>query len=211
MIVRSWLALTFGLLGTLTAGPITIAQRTGANNGTLLYPAEGVSWTQTTSYSNVSISVNLADFCCTTPSWSAAFYLTDSIGPGTTQSVNEIATASFSGSGDPPSSLTVLSGLSLSSGTYYLTLVGSGTDIVISNTSTTTVAPGVTINLDYRMLSIGPYAPASALDSSYTDGIHFNFQVTGVQTPEPATILTSGASLILGIFVTASRRRRRKT
>jgi hypothetical protein len=125
--------------------------------------------------------------------------------------VNELATASFSGSGGPPSSVTVFSGLSLGPGTYYLTLVGSGTDIVSSNIATTTVAPGVTINLDYRMLSIGAYAPASTLDSSYTDGIHFNFQVTGVQTPEPPPILTSGVALILGIFVTAAQRRQRKT
>ncbi len=160
---------------------------------------EGVSWTQTGSYTNVTISAFLssADFSSL---GTGTIYLTDQIGPGTTVA-NQIAETTVSGLAFGPATATTLfSGLDLGPGTYYLITAsnlgggGLGWNVYDGNAA----IPGIsgTNNSDeFNADGIAGYPPASAF---FTWGSHeLDFQVTGdtAATPEPSSLILLGTGL----------------
>jgi hypothetical protein len=177
---------------SVTGSPSTCAS-TGGNLGD---PTTGivtaVSWSQTSGYSNVTISAALDDLDGPTLTQFAA-YLTTSIGPGTT-AAQQIATANVTAPqvGSPTATLTtIFTGLTLPPGTYYLTIYGSvngpvlGPDCWTFSTGAPTIvtAAGVAGLTDLQVLGVAPYPPASLFHG--VSGQDF-FQVTGTVIAPPA-------------------------
>jgi len=187
-----------------------------------------VGWTQTGTYTNVSIS---ADVNITgspgdppiKPTDTGLSYLTTQVGTGTTVA-NQIASGNFFGpsnwaSNPTPNWITLFTGLTLGPGTYYLTLdttgYGGGWRVDNSNTDLPTLGSGVTpagSSRGYCDGSIaypcGGYAPAGTL---YTDPLSpyvLRVDVEGTQTPIPAALpLFAGGLGVIGLL---ARRRKRK-
>jgi len=146
----------------------------------------GVSWTTTSAFSNVNISIALDGNSGAT----GTAYLTTKIGPGTTIA-NQIASTSFAF----PSISTlapVFTGLNLGAGTYYL-LVRQTANGVNGNgvwegtpSPNLTLAPNVTANGEYWSYnSVQSFAPASSFSEGFTT--YFEYRVTGLPVPEPST------------------------
>jgi hypothetical protein len=150
----------------------------------------GISWIASDAFSNVNISINLnAD-----PGATAMAYLTTSIGPGTTIN-DEIASGSF-GFPSTSSLVSVLSGLYLQAGTYYLIIEGTASgnngDGIWQGTPAPTLSsnPTVIANREYFYEnSISGYPPA-ADQFSYSTALvpNFEFTITGTPIPEPSTL-----------------------
>jgi hypothetical protein len=104
------------------------------------------SWTQTGSWTNVSISAELGNAANYGNSGgdTISVYLTNQIGPGTTVA-NQIASASVS-----PATVdetdTLFTGLSLGAGTYYLVLGAPGQFAEWYGTSSPTVTTGAGVS-----------------------------------------------------------------
>jgi hypothetical protein len=168
------------------------------------------SWTATTSYSDVSIDVNLLG---TPGTYSGTAYLTETIGPGTTlsdQIVEEPFTANLT-SFPFQSSISLFQGLTLGPGTFYLTL-SSGADpnagfawITATHDQSIATGPGVTRNEDLTSFgnSQASFAPASVFSPLPFDGPSpLSFSVTGTSTPvpEPKDVFIVGVAL-LGLYL----------
>jgi hypothetical protein len=183
------------LAGSVSAG--TIYQVDGGAE--LLIGADHVqvlyaSWTQSASFSNVSISALLAG------TGTASAYLTTQIGPGT-DAGDVVASTTFPFG--PPLLTTLFSGLSLGPGTYYLVIGGTG-DIGSwygTTTPVVTTGAGVTAGTfgfcapenDECDFAFGPASPFLAL----LPETPLQFLVTEVAgVPEPATAATAGAALL---------------
>jgi hypothetical protein len=158
---------------------------------------QGISWTQTGSYTNVTISAFLSSVGA--GNGTGTIYLTDQIGPGTTVA-NQIAETTVSGLAFHPATATTLfSGLDLGPGTYYLITahnlggIGLGWNFYGGNAA----IPGIsgTNNFDEIAWGSAGYPPASAFFSSGSHGL--DFQVTGVSaaTPEPSSLILLGTGL----------------
>ena len=151
---------------------------------------EGVFWTQTGTYTDVSISANLgsAGF---DGDGSGTVYLTNAIGPGTTIA-NEISQISLSGlATDPVPATNLFSGLTLGPGTYYLTSSdGSFPGLAWENFDSVAVniAPGGSIGQEVN-IGISPtgFPPAASLTA---ESLNFAFSVTGTPAavPEPSSV-----------------------
>lgn len=188
-----------------------IAERTGRTSHVVFVAdPEGISWTETGSYTNVAISAFLSTTSSNGNDGTGTVYLTNMIGPGTT-SANQIAETTVSGLGRQPNTATDLfSGLSLGPGTYYLITAsnlgggGLGWEGFIGNTAN--MDTGVTINPDeFHEGAEATYPPASTF---FTNGdTSFDFQVTGNAIPEPATLPLAGIALVLGSLILVRRRR----
>jgi hypothetical protein len=158
-----------------------------------------VAWSQADSFSDVTIYASLTGNFFQTP---IQVYLTDQIGPGTTQAANEIASTQFS----PPFSSTAVeyplfSGLTLAPGPYYLVLANSSTPQGWAHTAspTITTAPGVAGPSNFIVAVSDPYPPAN----NTAGAVPFLFRVTGTEVvPEPASLVTLliGAALV-GLLV----------
>jgi hypothetical protein len=173
-----------------------------------------VSWTASQSYSDVSISVFIdSSFPGETPS--ATAYLTTQIGPGTTALGHEIASAMFTVPSVLPvclpgicgATVTVLSGLTLGPGTYFLTL---GSDAptspvvgwfpIIGSFSTVSDS-GVTLSSVVGTTGFsGPvvgYPPGNLFEVNNFFGLAQIFEVTGTPVPVPEP----GAGYLVGLGV----------
>jgi len=170
---------------------------------------EGVFWTQTGTYTDVSISAYLAS-AGFDGDGSGTVYLTNAIGPGTTIA-NEISQISLSGLATAPVPATNLfSGLTLGPGTYYLTstdvfpagLAWENFDSVAVN-----IAPGGSIGeeLNIGISPVPAFPPAASLTA---EPFNFAFSVTGtpVAAPEPSSV-----PLLLTIIGGVGLRRRIRT
>ena len=171
-----------------------------------------VGWTQTGTYTNVSIS---ADVNITgspgdppiKPTDTGLSYLTTQVGTGTTVA-NQIASGNFFGpsnwaSNPTPNWITLFTGLTLGPGTYYLTLDTTGYGggwRVDTPSDLATLGSGVTPagslygycdgSIDYPC---GGYAPAS---TQYTDpGYLLRVDVEGTSVPLPGTLALLGIGL----------------
>jgi hypothetical protein len=168
------------------SGPSDTNSQSSAHLGTGVKPF-GFSWISAGAFSNVNVSLSLnAD-----PGATAIAYLTTSIGPGTTES-NEIASANFAF----PStfgSVSVLSGLYLTNGTYFLIIQQTAAGINGDGLWNGTPVPSaiydsaITPNHQYFYYSIpSPDYPPSA-SFSYSTALvpTLDFSITGVSVPEP--------------------------
>lgn len=172
--------------------------------------AVGVSWTQSATYTDVSISAELTGFGRTTETGRA--FLTNSIGPSTTPA-NELAFSNFLFPASE-SYVTLFNNLTLSPGSYYLSLVGDspswGSGWIVSNSDTIYDAPGIS-SLSNLIGYTSPrltFVPASDF---YLSGVAAHFQVEGVlQTPEPSTAaLGFSLALVTGLFLCNRQRLKR--
>jgi len=178
------LAESQGTIISITGPPDTTHQF-GAGLTATGYPA-GVSWIATSAFSNVKISIPLdADAGAT-----GMAYLTTKIGSGTT-AANALASSSFSFP-SVSSLTTVLSGLSLGAGTYYLivqqTATGSTGDGLWDGTPSPIIASvsSITANGEYFYLNpTSGYPPASPFSEAFAT--HFEYNITSSSVPEPAT------------------------
>ena len=165
--------------------------------------AFGVSWSQTIPYENVAVSVDLTAWGLTTETGRA--FLSTTIGTGASQA-DQVAYTTFTF----PSSesyVSLFSGLNLSAGNYYLSLVGDSDSYASAwlgpNGPTIVTGPGVTLGSSYGFVSPGvSYLPSSAV---YNGGMITNFSVTGTAVPEPATYgILAGLSTLM--FVSFRKR-----
>lgn len=177
--------------------------------------ALSVSWTQTSSYSSVSIFAPLGQGGANDANPVYA-YLTDRVGIGTTQA-NEIAKSLvyFTPATDP--TVQIFSGLTLGPGTYYLTLwspIMAGGGWAFSTNPSTILDAGATVGANqyaYRYVGLdklpygfpyppsGLYIPAGISVGLYPNE-HLVFSVTGTAesvVPEPGSISLAVISVIL--------------
>jgi hypothetical protein len=168
------------------------------------------SWTETGSYTNVSISAVLSDQFDGNPNTTLTAYLTDQIGPGTT-AANLIASTSIAPTTYDETD-TLFTGLSLGAGSYYLVLAAPG-DFAGwwgTNSATITTDIGVTDAGDYHAdhpngSPDDTFPPASTFIADASDT--FLYTVTGdasAATPEPSTFMLAG---LAGAFLFCAKLR----
>jgi hypothetical protein len=145
-----------------------------------------ISWTQTSSFTGVSVSATLRG------TGLGNAYLMTAIGPGTT-SASQVATAPIVFP-DSPTDLALFSDLSLDPGTYYLLLTGntSGQTSAWSDTSNPTITTGfgVTrqVGINYTdQVNPPAYAPdAVYIYYPYDNSGYALVNISGTAIPEPS-------------------------
>jgi hypothetical protein len=205
--------------GSAFGGPVTIVSdlfTSGTSGSTGGWQA--VTWTETGSYTNVSIGANLAISNGLSTGTGIA-YLVTALGPSATLA-NLVATDPITVSGNPGvnTMTSLFTGLSLGPGTYYLLI--NPTDINMTDslvwdgggTPTQTLDTGVIQQAD-RMLS-GTVAtpPYDSANIASTLSVSHLFSVTGTavvgnsNTPEPGTMGMLALGLGgLGVFLRRKR------
>ena len=200
---RRILTLPLLLASTLLAIPapniITVTGDHLFSDGDGVYYA---SWTQTGTYNNVAVSIDLRAVSGT---GTATVYLTTKVGSGTT-AAQEIAHATVNTNGT--TGVLALSGLTLPPGTYYLVAdLTNNTSLWVSNTTgIVTAAAGVTENSDSGAASTAPYPPASTgLNPSGLEDRGYSVRGTVVTPPTvPAPALSAWGLMLLTILLIGS-------
>lgn len=188
-------------------GTTIISQLYNATGGTgALDNLLAVSWSETGSYTGVTISANISAPTESTTATGTA-YLVDQLGAGTTLASNEIAGAgpigvSVTGNPGLNGMTTIYSGLTLGPGTYYLVIDPTDTSLHWDLTTSAGIVTdtGVTQGPSEIANSAVSFPPASAFGSESNLLI---YEVTGTagtvgpgpSTPEPSTV----AMLLTGL------------
>jgi hypothetical protein len=194
------LLLLLVLATALLAGPppVNIITVTGDHkflDGGGVYYA---SWSQTSAYNNVSVSIDLT---AEDGSGTATVYLTTQVGTGTT-AAQEIAHATVNTGGI---GVNVFNGLTLPAGTYYLVAdLTNGTSAWSSNTTgIVTAAAGVTENSDSNGSAAAAYPPASTglTPSGLKDR---GYSVSGNLAPVTVPVMSPSAMIVMTILLIGS-------
>lgn len=160
------------------------------------------SWTQTGSYSNVTVTALLTNASGIGLTFDYHAYLTNALGAGTTVA-NEIASTAFTLQPGLNQPIALFSGLTLGSGTYFLVIAPDAGASAVTGWSTVNSVPSVTLDTgvthgtDRFSQSTTGYAPARTF-SNLTGG-RYAYSVVAVDpaVPEPATTALLGAGLLL--------------
>ena len=173
----------------------------GGGWGFLGGPIYGTAWTQTGSYSNVSVVVVVNNLLSDGSAITA--YLTNQIGPGTT-TANEIGHGTFvlPANGNPgaakSSNAAIFQGLNLGPGDYYLTLYAANPPAIagtwcFASPATVTTGSGVTQKGDFEGTTFAPaYPPATPVSFPSTN---VEVSVSGTPGTPPAPAQTGTISV----------------
>jgi hypothetical protein len=170
----------------------------------VIYAGQGyrVGWTQADTYSDVSVSAKLA---AGGADQTGRAYLTTQIGLGTSVA-NEIASTNFS---FPPQStnLTLFSGLQLSGGSYYLSIIGDsptvGSQWEIGYATNADTGTGVTpLGAFGTAGGVNSYFPASPPSSEGFVAVEFTVQ--GTDLTHPALQIAQNGNSVLISWTTNS-------
>lgn len=200
------LTLLLAVFGQNASADTVVSSSGNFDGWIVLYSGQafGVSWIQSSEFTNVSISAELTGFGSTTQTGRA--FLTTKLGLGTTVA-DQVAFQSFTFPSNE-SSVTLFSGLDLPAGTYFLSLVGDspsyGSGWVVSQSPSIQSGPGDSFANDYGFRSpTTPFLPSSDV---WVDPGKPNFSVTGTNTvPEPTAFCLL---LIASPFLATMRRRK---
>jgi hypothetical protein len=176
-----------------------IYSRTGPGDAGFADLFTAASWQQTSTWTDVSVSLEVYNYGAVGFSTSAMVYLLDSLGPGTTQAANELAAAVITSNTQGAQTVTPFTGLTLGPGTYYLGYLRAGGamwdfDTLLawfantSGTATTTAALDVTPAGAYSSGVIAAYQPATDVVPSSATYQLFTIEGTPSAVPEPATL-----------------------
>jgi hypothetical protein len=205
-------------LASLPIFASTIVSELGGTGGTGGAPAfAAVDWTQTSTYTDVTIDALLEDDGLVAPAQGVA-YLMSKIGPGST-SANEVTSPfSFSVPYGPGVSKQLFSGLTLGPGTYYLVIEPTSNFAWQEDTAPgQTLSSGVTQGPDELFSkTVATFAPATAFTPQVVIGSQNDdtrwFSVTGTlsstptsATPEPSMFVLLAIGLG-GLLVARLRR-----
>jgi len=181
---------------------VTIVSTTTHGNDGYLYVTGAAAWSQTGTYTNVSIVIaaDPGGDGIHNHTASGTAYLTTQVGAGTTVA-NEVARASYSVTGVAfsPGLVTLFTGLTLGPGTYYLVVDpqnGGGWEVWDFGITPTT-APGVAVlgELDFYPNPTASYPPASPFGSPTLSTNLPELSVTGdVANPPVITSLSPAAA-----------------
>jgi hypothetical protein len=205
IILRAAVLAVFG--GVLSAstivdvsGPFSFNYTTASPDPFGNYDYVASSWTQTGSFSGVSVSLT-GNAVFASPVDGTA-YLTTAFGPGIT-SADQIASSSFSITGPASGSELLFSALSLGAGTYYLVIAANpGGEIGWNATASpvVTTAGGVTLNSGFACFNATPvnYPPSGGSCQSAGGML---FDVSGTAAPEAPSALLVGMATLSGIYL----------
>lgn len=171
--------------------------------------AEGVGvysagWSQTGTYTNVTIRMALKDVGQIPEGGSVQAFLTNQVGAGTTQAGNElIAPVTVPFSAGHEGLLTLFTGLSLGPGNYYVTMTRSAAEVTSASIGEVGV-PSPVLDAGVSILGYGIAigAPSSYIPDMLQDWTFsgWAFDVTGDPVvdgvPEPSSLLLLGSALI---------------
>lgn len=220
------------LCGALPICASTIVDTGVGSNGPAIFASqfEEQGWTQTQTYTGVSIQVALYSW---TPgaTFTGTAYLTNAIGSGADPSVSDSVTYSGETSNTTPETLTLFSGLTLGPGTYFLTLSSTDSAGIMPGAiwdacastpcAPVTLAPGVTLLSQEFANGMGGTVEnlAAPADSNFAASNEIlNLTVTGnslnrnsvdPSAPEPSSFAATFAVFVAWLaFVPIVRRRR---
>jgi hypothetical protein len=168
--------------------------------------AAAASWSETSTYSGVSISAFIFDQFSVGGTLDA--WLTTGIGPGTTAAA-QVAHATVSVPVGVFGQVNLFSGLTLGPGTYYLSLHGDPLDWGMNPNSNVVLAAGVAQLADYSTTPCcqGSFVPAESF-LAQTSTVRLSYIVTGdlVNTvPEPSSAVPIGICLTGLVYVIRRR------
>ncbi|MDX2038081.1 MAG: hypothetical protein SFX72_15640 [Isosphaeraceae bacterium] len=214
------LGLVFGLLMAVSASAGVVVETTsnigaGFRIGGSIRQVELMTWTQSTTYTDVAISALVGSLSGSNELFEA--YLTTAVGPGATAAdvvASTVKTAPAKASVFDFTSVSLFTGLSLAPGTYYLVLYNSDTNpaslIRWARGNSTTLGAGVSgLGGAFANNGTGLVVPATPYQSTFVISTlnDFAFSVTGTAVPEPSTF---ASALLALIGVGAARRLRRR-
>lgn len=192
------------LIAGLPANASIIVSVTGSNDcceDVVSY----ASWTQTVTYSNITIAASLYSDGGTA---TGNAYLTTQVGTGAT-AATQLATAAISIANTSPQLLNLFSGLTLGPGTYYLVINPTTESLEWAGdftSPTVVVGTGITLNSGWSYFNtVATYPPATpfttGIDGS-NKGNALLYTVSGTlggSVPALSTGAVVGATLLLGV------------